>query len=87
VKRFSQALLVGLLSGGWIVPGYLALQWHWVGMEHLAGYPHSTSSFPFVHESHKMLVISAVYLFVVVVFWAGFAFIHTRKAVADADRA
>ena len=74
MKRIIQSLCIGLLSAGWIFPGYLAISYQWRGNKLQIADEVFQHSFPYFAESQRMLGISAIYLFVVISFWGFYAF-------------
>ena len=78
-RRVFGSLMVGAVSGGWVVPAYLGLWFYIQGIEEAIGDDGLTNSFPFFHESHTMLYISAIWLFLVIIGWSSVIFYFLRS--------
>ena len=71
--RTMGRVVVAVLSAGWVIPVYLALNSY---LKYVAdirsavlGEP-TLNSFPFLQFSQQMLAVSAAWLFIVLLFWA-----------------
>lgn len=64
------AILIGVLSTGWILPIYLAANAYLGGFQHLLRGTEDQNSFPFFHFGGQALWIGSMWCLVSAVSWA-----------------
>lgn len=88
-RRNALGFLVAILSAGWLVPLWLAVDacfsfWQAEAWPLLQGL-HPMNSFPFIHFARQCFTIAVVWLVIVVSIWsyAGYAGFVRRRAASQ----
>jgi hypothetical protein len=77
MKRYITAIIVWLISIGWIIPISLSSYFMWIWIDTEAApvvydFPPQVNSFPLLTYAGKLFKIGGVWCLIVVVIWSGF---------------